>query len=317
MTDLFLHNLLSAPVLSFFLGVLAVRIKSDLRIPKVLYIGISIYLLYAIGIKGGAALATTTFEAIAIPALVTLALGLITPLVAFFIAFLLFKFSREDAAALAAHYGSVSAVTFMATLALLGTTGIAYEGYLPALLAILEIPAIAVALLLVRSTPTSGWLSALREIMSLKSVLLLFGGLVVGFFIGTDGMQKVAPFFIDPFYGILTFFLLELGVVAGARIGDLRQRGVSLLMFGLCVPLLNGILGIVAGNLSGLSVGGTTVLAVMASSASYIAATAAVRVSIPNANPGYYLTSALVITFPFNISIGIPLYLWLARVIHA
>lgn len=310
-------NLLSPVVLAFVLGGIAVWVKSDLRIPEALSSALSIYLLLAIGLKGGAALAATPLVELWAPALVTLILGASTPLWSYGILRRLGRFSVEDAAALAAHYGSVSAVTFLATTSFLDSVGQPYEGFVPALVALLEVPGILVALLLARTRldADAGLGEALHEVLSGKSILLLLGGLAIGVLSGADGLEKVAPFFVDPFQGVLALFLLDLGMAAAKRVGDLAKVGLFLLGFGVVMPLVHGMLGVLLGQLAGMSPGGSTVLAVLAASASYIAAPAAVRIALPQANPGYYLTASLAITFPFNLTIGIPVYYAAARIV--
>jgi uncharacterized protein len=308
-------NLLSPIPLAFALGLFATFIRSDLRFPDGLAAAISIYLLFAIGLKGGAQLAETNFSAFVIPALAAIILGALTPIWCYGLLRRVGKFRIADAAAIAAHYGSVSAVTFSACTSLLDATGIAYEGYAPALLALMEIPGIAVALLIARSrlsdTGTLG--EAIHEVFTGKGIILLIGGLVIGWLGGKDGLQQVAPFFVDPFKGALTLFLLDLGMLAARQLSQVRNVGFFLIAFGIVLPIIHGVLGVWIGDLVGLSIGGSAILGVLAASASYIAAPAAVRVALPDANPGYYLTAALGITFPFNLAIGMPLYLEFAR----
>ncbi len=308
-------NLLSPMVLAFALGITATLVRSDLKLPDELYTTLSIYLLLAIGLKGGIALAQTSLAAFWAPALATLALGVIIPIIAYGVARKIGKLNVADAAALAAHYGSVSAVTFAAAQTFLDTVGVHYEGFMPALVAILEVPAIVIALLIaqVAGGPQSGdWRKALRELITSKSILLLVGGMVIGWLAGPRGGKEVAPLFVDLFKGALTFFLLELGMVAARRFRDLPSAGLFLLGFGIIIPIFNGLLGIWFGSITGLSLGGSTILGVLAASASYIAAPAAVRIALPQANPGFYLTAALGITFPFNLAIGLPLYYTIA-----
>ncbi|WP_028457876.1 sodium-dependent bicarbonate transport family permease [Chloroflexus sp. Y-396-1] len=308
-------NLLSPMVLAFALGITATLVRSDLKLPDELYTTLSIYLLLAIGLKGGIALAQTSLAAFWAPALATLALGVIIPIIAYGVARKIGKLSVADAAALAAHYGSVSAVTFAAAQTFLDTVGVRYEGFMPALVAILEVPAIVIALLIaqVAGGPQSGdWRKALRELITSKSILLLVGGMVIGWLAGPRGGKEVAPLFVDLFKGALTFFLLELGMVAARRFRDLPSAGLFLLGFGIIIPIFNGLLGIWFGSMTSLSLGGSTILGVLAASASYIAAPAAVRIALPQANPGFYLTAALGITFPFNLAIGLPLYYTIA-----
>jgi hypothetical protein len=311
-------NLLSPMVLAFALGITATLLHSDLKLPDELYTTLSIYLLLAIGLKGGIALAETSLAVFWAPAVATLLLGIIIPVIAYGVARKIGKMNVADAAALAAHYGSVSAVTFAAAQTFLDTVGVRYEGFMPALVAILEVPAIVVALLIaqVAGAPQGGdWRKALRELLTSKSILLLVGGMIIGWLAGPRGGKEVAPVFVDLFKGALTFFLLELGMVAARRFRDLPSAGLFLLGFGIIMPIFNGLLGIWFGSITGLSLGGSTILGVLSASASYIAAPAAVRIALPQANPSFYLTAALGITFPFNLAIGLPLYYTIASLI--
>lgn len=303
-------NLFSPMVLAFVLGVVATLVHSDLKFPEELYTGLSIYLLLAIGLKGGAELSETSLAEFWAPAAVTLLLGCTIPVVAYVILRRFGRFEVADAAALAAHYGSVSAVTFAAVQTFLQGVDVPYEGFMPTLVALLEVPAIIIALLIARMALGGGgnWGEVLRELLVGKSILLLLGGLVIGALAGKAGLQQVAPLFVDPFRGALTLFLLEMGMVAARRFGDLRKVGGFLIGFGILMPIVNGVVGIWLGRLAGLSPGGAVVLGTLAASASYIAAPAAVRIALPQANPSYYLTASLAITFPFNLAIGIPLY---------
>jgi len=312
--ELFRTNLLSPTVLAFALGITATLVKSDLKIPDALYTTLSIYLLLAIGLKGGAALATTPISLVWKPALATLALGVLTPLLSYVTLRRLGRFDVVNAAAVAAHYGSVSAVTFIAATTFMQAAQEPIEGFLPTLVAILEIPAIVIALLIARRSLGGGSLGeAVREIFSGKSILLLLGGSIMGLLSGPEGLKQVAPVFVEPFRGVLVLFLLELGMVAAKRLRDLRKVGSFLLGFAIVMPIVQGSLGVWLGSLAGMSVGGAMVLGTMAASASYIAAPAAVRIALPQANPSYYLTASLGITFPFNLTLGIPLYYALSR----
>lgn len=320
-SELLLVNLLSPVVLAFALGIVARLVRSDLEYPPALYDALSIYLLLAIGLKGGAELSVTPFVEFAIPALVTLLLGIVTPLTAYWILRKLGRVDRTNAAAIAAHYGSVSAVTFIAATAFTERAGHAPEGFMPALVALLEIPAIVVALMIahVRSSQEASWRDALREILVGRSVVLLLGGLLIGLLAGKSGVESVRPFFVVGFPGALTLFMLDMGLAAARRLRDLRAVGGFLLGFGIIVPILHGALAVWLGQLAGLGIGGSAVLAAMVSSASYIAAPAAVRIALPQASPTLYLTASLGITFPFNLTLGIPLYLglatWMSRVL--
>jgi hypothetical protein len=309
-------NLLSPMVLAFALGALATLVKSDLKVPDALYDGLAIYLLLAIGLKGGVALSEASLREVAAPALVTLALGAAIPVWCYAILRRLGRFDRANAGAIAAHYGSVSAVTFIACLAFLQEIGQPYEGFVPALVALLEVPGIVMALLLARRGSEAHWGSTLRELLTGKSVVLLGGGLAIGWVTGREGFAQVAPLFEGLFKGALVLFLLEMGLVAARRFRDLRRVGPFLIGFGLVMPVLHAALGVGLGTLAGLSVGGATVLGILAGSASYIAAPAAVRIALPEANPSLYLTASLAVTFPFNLAVGIPLAHAMARLLH-
>jgi uncharacterized protein len=317
--DMMLSNLLSPVVLAFGLGVVAVLVRSDLEFPEALYHALTIYLLLAIGLKGGIALAATPLAALALPFAVTVVLGVATPLTAFAVLRWIGRIDAVNAAAIAAHYGSVSAVTFLAAQTFGQTAGYVIEGYMPALVAVLEVPAIVVALLLVRRSMhaaapgRTGWHVALREVLAGRSIILLVGGVAIGFAADPAALATVEPFFITLFPGALTLFLLDLGMAAARRLADLRRVGPFLLGFGIVMPILHGCLGVWAGQWAGLGVGGSAVFGTMVASASYIAAPAAVRMALPQANPAYYLTAALGVTFPFNLALGIPLYFAFAR----
>ena len=320
MLDLVRANLASPMLLAFALGILATLVRSDLRFPEELYATLSIYLLLAIGLKGGVALAKTPPRELLLPGVAALALGCAIPLWCTWILERLGRFSRADAAAIAAHYGSVSAVTFLAVTSFLEGRGEAYEGYAPALVAVLEVPAIVVALLLARGERRARDESlgkALHEVLSGKSIVLLLGGLAIGAIAGEAGTEPVAPLFRDLFRGALTLFLLDMGMVAARRFGDLRRVGPFLAGFGILAPIAHGALGVCVARLVGMSSGGAVVLGVLSASASYIAAPAAVRIALPQANPTYYLTASLAITFPFNLTLGIPLYHGFATFLYA
>lgn len=311
-------NLFSPMVLAFVLGIAATLVKSDLKIPEGMYIGLSIYLLLAIGLKGGAELSETRLADFWKPALATLFLGVSVPIWSYFILRRMGKFDIANSAAIAAHYGSVSAVTFTASLTFLDSIPISYEGFMPTLVAILEVPAIVIALLIARTALGQGgsWGKVLHEIVTGKSILLLVGGVIIGYFAGKDGLAQVAPLFVDPFRGALTLFLLEMGMVTAQRFRDLSKVGAFLVGFGIIMAVVHGFLGVWLGSLSGLSLGGSMILGTLAASASYIAAPAAVRIALPQANPSYYLTAALAITFPFNLTVGLPLYFTFAQIFY-
>lgn len=310
-------SIASVPVLAFALGVIGALVKSDLRLPEAIYQATSIYLLLAIGLKGGVALRVSDVSAVAGPAVMTIALGVVIPILAFVALRFLTKLDTVDRGAMAAHYGSTSLVTFTAALVFLDSLQVQYEGFVATLLAIMEIPGILVGLLLAGSASrrtaaqrSGSMRESIREIVTGRSILLLAGGLVIGFISGPEGFARVEPFFGAPFTGILALFLLEMGVLAGRRLGDVRRAGIGLVVFAVAFPVVAGVLGIAGGTLVGLSAGGAMALGVLSASASYIAAPAAVRLALPQANPGITLTASLGITFPFNLVIGIPLY-WL------
>jgi hypothetical protein len=308
--QLALTNLTSPPVLAFALGLLATALRSDLKLPDAVYQALSIYLLLGIGIKGGVALSESSFEQIIGPLLGTLALGIVIPVAAFY----LLRFTKLDVAnrgALAAHYGSTSLVTFTAGIVFLESLSLQVEGYVNTLLAVLEIPGIIIGLALAAKgiTRNISWGESLREILTGKSIFLLVGGVVLGFLTGSAGYARIDDFFTGLFTGVLTLFLLELGMVAGRRIKDLKQVGVSLFIFGTSFPIIAGSLGVLVGQLTGMSLAGSAALGILAGSASYIAAPAAVRLALPEASPGIYLSASLGITFPFNLTIGIPVML--------
>ncbi|MDA0873628.1 MAG: sodium-dependent bicarbonate transport family permease [Bacteroidetes bacterium] len=313
--DILVANLLSPVILAFVLGVVAALVRSDLKLPSALYSGLSIYLLLAIGLKGGVELSRTPFSVFAGPAVLTLFLGVLTPITSYAVLRKVGNLDRVNSAAIAAHYGSVSAVTFIVAVTFGTMIGVEPEGFMPALVAILEVPAIVVALMIafMKEGRAGSWQDSLHEVLAGRSVILLVGGLLIGLLVGPEGFQPVEPFFKGGFQGALTLFLLEMGIVAASRLRDLRQVGFFLIAFGIVMPILHGVLAIWLASYTGLSVSGAAVLAAMVSSASYIAAPAAVRIALPEANPTYYLTAALGITFPFNVTLGIPLYYTLAE----
>jgi hypothetical protein len=310
--DIALGGLTSVAVLAFVLGVVATRLGADLRLPDSIYVFLSMYLLLAIGIKGGIGVRSADLADIGPPVVATLALGVVTPLFAFALLRLMTRLGRIDRAALAAHYGSTSLVTFTAALVFLDQSGVTYEPFMATLLALLEVPAILVGLYLAGSTSGSRG-EAVREILTSRGVVLLVGGLLIGIVTGHSGYEKVEPFFGGLFPGILALFLLELGVLVGRRLHEVLRGGWGLVAFAFLMPLIGGAVGVAAGTVTGLSVGGSTVLGVLVASASYIAAPASVRLALPEANPAYYLTASLVLTFPFNLAIGIPTYYAMAQ----
>jgi hypothetical protein len=301
-------------VLFFLLGVFARVVGSDLRLPEALYETLSIYLLLAIGLKGGLELSRQPLATLAPEMLACMALGFVIPFVLYPVLRLL-RLAPADAAALGAHYGSVSVVTFAVASAALVRAGLPHEAHAALWVAVMEAPGLIAGILLARRAdggPTK-WRVLAHEVMFGKSVLLLLGGLLIGAVAGDAGVAPIAAVFLDPFKGVLALFLLELGLVAGGRLAELRRFGPVVLAVGLGAPPLLALAGAGVGLLLGLSTGGVALLATLAGSASYIAAPTAMRIAVPQANAALSITAALGVTFPFNLVIGIPLYIELAR----
>lgn len=313
--ELALQNIISPVVLCFILGMVARWVKSDFKLPDAVYQSLSIYLLLAIGLKGGVEVSKTPINELLAPAAITLVLGLLTPLSAYFFLKKIGGLSKVDAAATAAHYGSVSAVTFLAAIEAAKMSGVEFEGFMAALMALLEIPGIIVGLVLARGKGSGSLGKAVHDVLTGKSIFLLIGGIVIGTVCGAQKIDSVAPFFIDPFRGVLCLFLLELGTVAASRMRDMSQAGFRLIFLGCAIPVVHGVLGTAAGVMIDMTPGGAAILGAMVGSASYIAAPAAVRIALPEASPGIYLTLALGVTFPFNLIFGIPLFMKTAEFI--
>ncbi|MFM6841375.1 MAG: sodium-dependent bicarbonate transport family permease [Candidatus Planktophila sp.] len=313
--SLLINNLLSVPVLVFTLGVVAALFRSDARLPEPVYQAISIFLLFGIGLKGGHSLKSIAFTDFISPALAVLIIGSVVPAIAFFSLRLVTSLSSADRGAFAAHYGSTSLVTFTAGLLFLENRAISVEPYATALLTLMEIPGIVVGIYLgSRGLKESvKWRETLIETLTGKTIILLVGGLFVGYFTSEIGYAKVTPFFIDLQSGALTLFLLHLGFIAGGQLGQLKTAGVAIAIFSIVFPIVAGALGVLAGTLAGLSVGGAAILGILAASASYIAAPAAVSLGLPTANGSLALFASIGITFPFNLLVGIPLYLEMAK----
>jgi hypothetical protein len=278
-----LNNMLSPMVLAFWLGVGATLLRTNFRVPQPVYTALSIYLLFAIGIKGGGELRHAGLLAIVLPVLATLALGLITPLTAYAVARRFVQLDRPNAGALAAHYGSVSAVTFLAAQQFCRSLRVPCEGFMPSLIALLEVPAIIVALALVqiREGRDSSLRDVIHEVVTGPSVLLMVSGILIGYIAGPERLKPVEPFFVSGFPGALVLFLFELGMVAAEELPVMLRHGLKLGLFAVLVPLFHGVLGVAFGKVAGLSEGGCGVLGTMAASASYIAAPAAVRIALP------------------------------------
>lgn len=305
-------------VLFFLLGVIAGVVKSDLKMPSALYEALSIFLLLAIGLKGGVELSKYNILALLPSSLIVILVGVVIPLIAFPILKFVGKLNHFDAASIAAHYGSVSVVTYSVALAALAEQDMTYEGYIVVYLVLLEMPAIIVGVALARMAPEASkkavsWGKLMHEVFSGKSILLLTGGLVIGWIAGEKGFAPIEPMFGGLFKGALALFLLEMGLVAASRIAAFRSYGIFLLAFAIVMPLISAALGIFTGALLSLSPGGVALLATLYASASYIAAPAAMRIAVPKANPSLSIGASLGVTFPFNLFVGIPLYFELVK----
>jgi hypothetical protein len=312
--NLVIGNFFNPPILFFFLGLAAVFVKSDLEIPSPIPKILSLYLLFAIGYKGGVGLAASGLGAqIIIVLIAAVVMASLVPLYAFFI--LRRKLPVADSAAIAATYGSISAVTFITAAAFLEKLSIPYGGYLVAAMALMESPAIIVAVLLYRLRSADqneaefSWKELWRDAFFNGSVFLIMGSLVIGALAGEAGAKALKPFTSDIFTGVLCFFLLDMGIVAARRLGDLRRAGAFLTAFAILLPLFNAALAIPLAYVLGLSAGDAFMFTILCASASYIAVPAAMRLSIPEANPSLYVPMSLAITFPFNIIAGMPVYL--------
>ncbi|MEN9938961.1 MAG: hypothetical protein RLZZ387_5540 [Chloroflexota bacterium] len=318
MLDILRANLLSPLVLAFVLGIIATLAKSDVEIPEPIIKGIGVYLLFSIGIRGGVDLASVRLSEFVLPGLITLGLAVAIPTWCYLTLRWLGRFDVANAAAIAAHYGSVSSVTFVASISLLEQLKQPYEGFIPTLAALMEW-GIIVALFIGRWRLGGGTSlgHVLRDTLTGRSVILLMGGLAIGVIIGEQGYAPIEPVFGDLFRGLLVIFVLEMGMVAARQLREFAKVGTFMLAFGTVMPLVNGVVGVTLGTLAGLSVGGAFALGAIAASASYIDAPAAVRATIPQANPSIYLTSSLGITLPFNLVVGLPLYYEYARWLSA
>lgn len=321
--DAALANLLSPIILCFVLGLVAGAVKSDLEVPAPIAKGLSLYLMLAIGLKGGWSLAASGAGWSAAPALLVAALlSLFLPLPAYAALRGLLKLDQPTAAAIAAHYGSISIVTFASAQTFLAQQAVGFEGYIVAMVAIMETPAIVTGIYLAhRGTRTLGSEGPsathrdhlLREVLFNGSVMLLVGGLLIGWVSGARGEAEVKPFFNDLFKGALCLFLLDIGLTVARRGAALKRLTVGLIGFGVIMPLVSASTGLGAGLLLGLSLGGVTLLMLLCASASYIAVPAAMRLAVPKADPAIYMTLSLAVTFPFNIILGVPLYYAVAR----
>jgi len=304
-------------VLFFIFGLVAGLMRSELRLPTAVYELLSVLLLLAIGLKGGVELAKQSPGSLLPQMVAVILMGLALPLVAYPALRALGRLTRVDAAAIAAHYGSVSVGTYAVAVAWLVSREITFEAYMPLMLVLLEMPAIIVGIMLARGVSAeTNWRLLAREVFLGKSIVLLIGGLLIGWAAGPVALEPVSVLFFDLFPGVLALFLLEMGLVAAGQVGSLRRHGLFLVGFGILFPLFGAAVGGTLGWQLGLSVGGTMLLATLAASASYIAVPAAMRIALPAANPALSLTASLGVTFPFNILVGIPIYQRLAEFLH-
>ena len=313
-----LDTLLSPIILFFILGALAATARSDLAIPEPIAKAISLYLMAAIGLKGGVQVSAVGFSPeMGFVSVAGILLSFTLPLLAFALVRTIGKLDRLNAGAVAAHYGSVSIVTFVTATEALTRSGLPPAGYLVAVMALMETPAILTGLMLARSTRAQsvqpGQSRLWRDVLFNGSVVMLLGSFAIGLVVGKEKFEAISPVFVSGFSGILCLFLLDMGLVAARRLRE--SKAISLRLAGLAIfmPLLNGCIGLGTALLIGLEPGTAAAFAILAASASYIAVPAAVRMALPEADPGIYLPLSLAITFPFNIVIGIPLFSALAR----
>jgi len=314
-----ISNLSSPMILFFVLGFISTILKSDIEIPEVITKTLAIYFMIAIGLKGGYEIHKSGIDANLYSSIVnSFLIGIIVPVIAFLILRYIGKFDSTNSGAIAAHYGSVSVVTFVTAISFLNAKSETFSGYMVGMMALMESPAIFVSLLLVRifqseklASLKSNTVDLLKESLFNASVVLLFGSLLIGYAVGEKGITAVKPFFIEPFNGVLTLFLLDMGMIAGKRISEFKAVGLFLFTFAIIMPVISATITIFLTKMFGFSVGDSLLFTILAASASYIAAPAAVRIALPKANPAYYITMSLAITFPFNIMIGIPFYYFL------
>jgi len=317
--QLVIDNLLQPPILFFALGMVAVAVKSDLEIPKTLTKLFSLYLLLSIGFKGGVKLAESGMSMAAVQAVLAgLFISAAVPVYTFF----LFRkmVSVPNAAAIAATYGSVSAVTFLTAMTFLIRLEVPFGGYMVAVMALMESPAIILGVILARKFGTGHAPGVrkrvlVRESLTNSSVFLLLGSMVIGMLSGSRGWEAMAPFAGNLFQGMLCFFLLEIGIMSARQLDEIRRAGIKIVISAVVLPLFNGMIGLVIAYLIGMSPGDAILFCILAGSASYIAVPAAMRHAVPDANPGLYVSMALAVTFPLNIAFGIPFYTWMVNVL--
>lgn len=334
-------NILTPVVLFFILGIVAARVKSDLKIPEAISAILPIYLLAAIGLHGGIEMRRTGLENIVIPMLVAVALSVAITVYHYQILRRLGKFNIFDSYAVAATYGSVGAITFSVGLTFLRNLNVESEGFLAAVLAVLEPVSLTFCIFMVNRSVSkfkqsqtdeiteikeekgaveqtnNALRQVLRDTITGKAIIVLLGSIVIGYLIGEHGFRPIKLLFEDLFAGALVIFLIEMGLIAGQRLGDVKKVGIFLLVFAILVPTLNGIIGVVVAKYLGLSLGGSVMFGFLLASASFIAAPAVLRTAIPRANPSLYITAGLGITFPYNIIVLLPIIFTLASMLYA
>mgnify|MGYP001377494153 FL=1 len=338
--ELIQSNLLTPIVLFFLFGIIAARIKSDLKMPEAISEFLPIYLLAAIGLHGGIEMRKTGFEEMLVPMLVAIGLSLLFTLNHYQILRRLGKFNIFDSYALASTYGAVGAVTFSVGLSFLKNQGVTSEGYLAAILAVLEPVAFILAIFLTNMAvskqirtkkqsisddeeldigmkQTSTKLSqVLKESITGKAIVILLGSIVIGYIIGKEGFEPISIVFDELFTGAIVIFMIEMGIIAGQRLEDIKKVGIFLTAFSVIIPTINGIIGVLVSTALGLSLGGAVMFGLLLASASFIAAPAVLRHAIPQANPSLYITSALGITFPYNIIVLLPIMFTISTWVH-
>ena len=338
--ELIQSNLLTPIILFFLFGIIAARIKSDLKIPEAISEFLPIYLLAAIGLHGGIEMRNTGFENMLIPMLAAIGLSLLFTLNHYQILRRLGKFNIFDSYALASTYGAVGAVHFSVGLSFLKNQGVTSEGYIAAILAVLEPLAFIMAIFMTNmavskqikakkqsftddlsvdvglSSTKTNLSKVLQESITGKAIVILLGSIVIGYIIGEDGFEPIKIVFDDMFTGAIVIFMIEMGIIAGQRLDDIKKVGIFLMSFAILIPVFNGIIGVLVATLFGLSIGGAVMFGLLMASASFIAAPAILRYAIPQAKPSLYITSALGITFPFNIIITLPILFTISTLVH-
>ncbi|MBQ4837645.1 sodium-dependent bicarbonate transport family permease [Pseudoalteromonas luteoviolacea] len=309
--------MIDAVVAFFILGILAQLLGAKLSFPDGLYKTLSLFLMVAIGLKGGIALQQHIDPALLTMSLAVVAFGLLLPLVAYPLLRYFGQLDKINAGAIAAHYGSVSVATYAVAVALLEAANIAYEAYFPLFVVLLEMPAIVVGLVLAKGNiKVINRTFVKKELIANQSILIMVGSLIIGF-VGGESVQKLTPFFVELFSGVLALFLLKMGLVAGEQLGTLKKNSIFLISFAILMPMLGGLAGTGLGVILGLSAGGLALMAVLGASASYIAVPAAMKESLPEANAGMSITASLGITFPFNVLLGVPFFIALGQYLGA